>query len=80
MAHDSLSNLSSYTIHLTPDEYKKHQRLLYIGSVMSQLLRQGYFSDTRRRQISYSEALHEIEQSLIGNQRYSALWDELELS
>jgi hypothetical protein len=79
MADHSLSNSSDYTIRLTADEYKKHQYLLYIGSIMSQLLRENYFCETRKQRLSYSEALHEIKQSLDHNRRYAVLWDELAL-
>ena len=79
MASDSLSNSSDYTICLTPDEYKKHQQLLYIGSVMSQLLSESYFYDNGECQLSYGEALSEIAQFLKHGKRYSMLWDELAL-
>lgn len=77
MAENSLSNSSNYTICLTPDEYKKHQRLLYIGSVMSQLLSEGFFYDAGKCQLSYSDALFEIAQFIKHSKRYSMLWDEL---
>lgn len=80
MANDSLSNPFDYTICLTADEYKKHQRLIYIGSVMSQLLKESYFYTDGRKSFSYIDALHEIEQFLNCGRRYSLLWDELAIA
>ena len=77
MAHNSLSNSPDYTIHFTADAYKKHQRLIYIGSVMSQFLRQSYFCLDTGERLSYQAALHEMEQFMIGGKRYSCAWDEL---
>lgn len=77
MADDSLSNPFHYTICLTQDEYKKHQRLIYIGSVMAQLLKDSYFCIDHRRHLSYGDALREIEQFVRTGQKYSCLWNEL---
>lgn len=77
MADNSLSNPFDYTICLTGDEYKKHQRLIYTGSIMSQLLSENYFHVHSLNPLSYSAALHEIARFLDCGQKYSALWNEL---
>lgn len=77
MANDSLSDSYVHTMHFTSDAYKKHQRLVYIGSVMSQLLRQSYFLGHSCDRLTYPNALLEIAQFIEYGQRYSGLWDNL---
>lgn len=77
MTDSILSDSDFHTIYLTPNEYKKHQRLLYIGSVMSQFLRQSHFIDHGDSKLAYYDALLEIAQFLKYSSSYSDLWDEL---
>ena len=82
MATCSLSNSFEYTIHFTATEYKKHQRLLYIGSLMSQFLTQSYFCQDREQEtrLSYEEALQDIIQFIQAGKRYSTSWDKLAIA
>lgn len=77
MTDDSLSDSKTYTIHFTAQEYKKHQKLIYIGSIISQFLRQSYFIEQHHNEISYYKALIEIANFLKQGKRYSALWEKL---
>ena len=76
MTASSLSN-STYTLHLTSAEYKKHQHLLYIGSLMSQCLTHGYFCEDTGVRLSYEQALQDIVQFIQAGKRYSRAWDQL---
>ncbi len=78
MADDSLANIPDYTIHLTAEEHKKFQRLLFTGSVLAQLLQETYFDQRDKAKfLQYSEALKEVAHFLTQGQRYSNLWSEL---
>lgn len=77
MANDSLSDSYAYTMHFTRDGYKKHQRLVYIGSIMSQFLRQSYFLNQEGERLTYAQGLKEITQFIEYGHFYSDLWDTL---
>ncbi len=77
MADGIVSDNREYTIHLTREQYKKHQRLFYIGSLMSQYLCHAYFVDLDNKKLSYCDALTEITNHVKHGEHYSSLWDEL---
>ena len=80
MATDILPNSLGYTIHFTAAEYKKHKRLLYIWSLMSQFLTQSYFCEDAGMRLSYEQALQDIVGFIRAGKRYSRSWDLLAMA
>ena len=72
-----LSDSFDYTIRFTAGEYKKHQRLCYLGAVMAQFLTQSYFCEEADSQLSYGQALHEITHFIQAGEGHAKAWEAL---
>ena len=77
MDSKSLSDSFDYTIRFTAGEYKKHQRLCYLGAVMAQFLTQSYFCEEADTQLSYAQALHEITHFIESGHGHAKAWEAL---